>query len=77
MIIECNNNLTDENAKRKIPGKIDHMDEKIQALRKFFLHMMKENKIYFFSGSLTVFYCSGRYISSPFHNLDFSDYLSS
>lgn len=36
MIIECNNNLTDENAKRNIQGKLDNIDEKIQALCKSF-----------------------------------------
>jgi len=35
--MEFNNTLTDENAKRKIQNKIANIDEKIQALGKFFI----------------------------------------
>ncbi len=37
MIMEFNNTLTDENAKRKIQNKIANIDEKIQALGMFFI----------------------------------------
>ncbi len=35
MIIEFNNDLTDENTKKKIESKLAHNEEKVQALRKF------------------------------------------
>ncbi len=37
MIMEFNNTLTDENAKRKLQNKITNIDEKIQALGMFFI----------------------------------------
>jgi hypothetical protein len=63
MIIECNNNLTDENAKRNIQAKLDNIDEKIQALRKLSLSLILSNKSSSSSGALTLFYCSGKIFS--------------
>jgi hypothetical protein len=37
MIMEFNNTLTNENAKRKLQNKIANIDEKIQALGMFFI----------------------------------------
>jgi hypothetical protein len=52
MIIEYNNNnVTDENAKRKIQAKIANVDEKIQALGRFFIlyDQMKTKSSFLFS----------------------------
>ncbi len=52
MIIEYNNNnVTDENAKRKIQAKIANVDEKIQALGRFFISydQMKTRSSFLFS----------------------------
>jgi hypothetical protein len=45
MIIEFNQDFTDENEKRKIEAKMTNVDEKVQALGKFFTSNYQRGKI--------------------------------
>jgi uncharacterized protein YlxW (UPF0749 family) len=67
MIIEYNNALTDDNTKRKIQARLENLEEKVQALRKFLTsYYQQKTRIHFFSGALTIFYCSGEHINTFF-----------
>jgi hypothetical protein len=52
MIMEYNSDVTDENTKRKIQARIANVEEKVQALGRFFDIKLSKNQITFISFQL-------------------------